>query len=109
MNALCCTHIRWSLEASSLSVQDGEAEEKANDPGAAVALGAALLVRLLVPVWVVNATLLPISAIVLPHIRPPTPKTPPPQVRTSQSSPTSSTCPYCRQSPGHEQSAYYIV
>ena len=58
----------------NLSWQDGEAEEKAKDPGAAVALGAALLVRLLVPAWVVNATMLPISAIVLPHVRPTAPK-----------------------------------
>jgi len=44
-----------------------------------VALGASLLVRLLVPAWVVNATPLPISAIVLPRVRPP-PRPPPPQV-----------------------------
>jgi hypothetical protein len=65
----------FNLKVSDLFWQDGEAEEKAKDPGAAVALGAALLVRLLVPAWVVNATSLPISAIVLPHVRPPTPKT----------------------------------
>lgn len=64
--------------------QDGEAEEKAKDPGAAVALGAALLVRLLVPAWVVNATMLPISAVVLPRIRPPAAKATQPQVRTCE-------------------------
>lgn len=63
-----------------LPQQEGEGEEKERDPGAAVALGAALLVRLLVPAWVVNATPLPISAIVLPRVKPP-PKAPPPQVR----------------------------
>jgi hypothetical protein len=70
------------LNVSNLFWQDGEAEEKAKDPGAAVALGAALLVRLLVPAWVVNATPLPISAIVLPRVRPPAPKTTKPQVCT---------------------------
>ncbi len=36
------------------------------DPGAAVALGAPLLVRLFVPLWVVNATPLPVAAWVVP-------------------------------------------
>ena len=40
------------------------------DPGAAVALGAPLLVRMFVPLWVVNATPLPVAAWVVP-IQPP--------------------------------------
>ena len=40
------------------------------DPGAAVALGAPLLVRLFVPLWVVNATPLPLAAWVVP-VQPP--------------------------------------
>ena len=36
------------------------------DPGAAVALGAPLLVRMFVPLWVVNATPLPVAAWVVP-------------------------------------------
>ena len=71
-----------ACKVSNLLWQDGEAEEKAKDPGAAVALGAALLVRLLVPAWVVNATMLPISAIVLPHVRPPAPNATQPKVCT---------------------------
>lgn len=63
----------------ALPKQEGEGEGEEQDPGAAVALGAALLVRLLVPAWVVNATLLPISAIVLPRVKP-HPKAAPPQV-----------------------------
>jgi len=42
------------------------------DPGAAVALGAPLLVRMFVPLWVVNATSLPVAAWVVP-IQPPPP------------------------------------
>lgn len=40
------------------------------DPGAAVALGAPLHVRMFVPLWVVNATPLPIAALVVP-VQPP--------------------------------------
>ena len=46
------------------------------DPGAAVALGAPMLVRLLVPCWVVNATPLPISVAVLRIQRPNPPPAP---------------------------------
>ncbi len=46
------------------------------DPGAAVALGAPMLVRLLVPCWVVNATPLPISVAVLRIQRPAPPPAP---------------------------------
>ncbi len=47
---------------------EGQQAEQAaaDDPGAAVAVGAALLVRLLVPAWVVNATSLSISGALLP-------------------------------------------
>ena len=41
------------------------------DPGAAVALGAPLLVRMFVPLWVVNATPLPVAAWVVPIQAPP--------------------------------------
>lgn len=40
------------------------------DPGAAVALGAPLHVRMFVPLWVVNATSLPVAALVVP-VQPP--------------------------------------
>ncbi len=40
------------------------------DPGAAVALGAPLHVRMFVPLWVVNATSLPVAAWVVP-VQPP--------------------------------------
>ncbi|KAK9819963.1 hypothetical protein WJX72_004515 [[Myrmecia] bisecta] len=40
--------------------------DKKLDPGAAVALGCPLLVRMFVPLWVVNATTLPIFAAVVP-------------------------------------------
>lgn len=43
----------------------GEFEQKL-DPGAAVALGAPLHVRMFVPLWLVNATPLPIAALVVP-------------------------------------------
>ena len=43
------------------------------DPGAAVALGAPLLVRMFVPLWVVNATPLPTAAWVVPIQAPPPP------------------------------------
>lgn len=43
------------------------------DPGAAVALGAPLLVRMFVPLWVVNATPLPVAAWVVPIQAPPPP------------------------------------
>lgn len=43
------------------------------DPGAAVALGAPLLVRMFVPLWVVNATPLPVAAWVVPIQPPPAP------------------------------------
>ena len=43
------------------------------DPGAAVALGAPLLVRMFVPLWVVNATPLPVAAWVAPIQPPPAP------------------------------------
>ncbi len=36
------------------------------DPGAAVALGAPLHVRMFVPLWIVNATSLPVAALVVP-------------------------------------------
>lgn len=35
------------------------------DPGAAVALGAPMVVRVFVPLWVVNATPLPVTAFVV--------------------------------------------
>lgn len=44
------------------------------DPGAAVARGSPLLVRMLVPLWMVNATSLPIAAIVVATQAPPKPK-----------------------------------
>ncbi len=56
------------LDASALTlrgVQD-------LDPGAAVALGAPMVVRVFVPLWVVNATPLPVSALVV--VLPPPPK-----------------------------------
>ncbi len=62
-------------QACTCTCQEGEEEQADRDPGAAVALGAALLVRLLVPAWVVNATSLPISAVVAPRARPPRPST----------------------------------
>lgn len=40
------------------------------DPGAAVALGAPLHVRMFVPLWIVNATSLPVAAWVVP-VQPP--------------------------------------
>jgi hypothetical protein len=43
------------------------------DPGAAVALGAPLQVRMFVPLWVVNATPLPVAALVVPMQQPPQP------------------------------------
>ncbi len=49
------------------------------DPGAAAALGAPMVVRLLVPCWVVNATPLPISVAVVRMQRP----TPPPAADAS--------------------------
>lgn len=70
---------RVQQQRDIVTLQEVEGDEKEADPGAAVALGAALLVRLLVPAWVVNATPLPISAVVLPRVKPP-PKAPPPQV-----------------------------
>ena len=44
------------------------------DPGAAAALGAPMVVRLLVPCWVVNATPLPISVAVVRMQRPAAPQ-----------------------------------
>ncbi|KAK9908805.1 hypothetical protein WJX75_003140 [Coccomyxa subellipsoidea] len=44
--------------------------DKKLDPGAAVALGAPLYVRMFVPLWVVNATSLPVAALVVP-VQPP--------------------------------------
>lgn len=44
------------------------------DPGAAVARGSPLLVRMLVPLWLVNATSLPIAAIVVAIPAPPKPR-----------------------------------
>ena len=44
------------------------------DPGAAVAMGAPLLVRMFVPLWLVNATNLPVAAVVVATQPPPRPK-----------------------------------
>ncbi len=46
------------------------------DPGAAVARGSPLLVRMFVPLWLVNATNLPIGAVVVATQPPPQKKDP---------------------------------
>lgn len=47
-----------------------ESDEAVADPGAAVAMGSPLVVRLMVPAWIVNSTPLPISAAVVRMQRP---------------------------------------
>ena len=47
-------------------VQEGDL-----DPGAAIAMGSPVLVRLSVPLWIVNATTLPVTALVVPTEPPP--------------------------------------
>ena len=63
-----------SISASCDGAQEKNGEEV--DPGAAVALGAPMVVRLLVPCWVVNATPLPISVAVVRMQRPAPPPAP---------------------------------
>ena len=49
-------------------------QEEELDPGAAVARGSPMLVRLYVPLWLVNATTLPVAAQVVPTAPPPRPQ-----------------------------------
>lgn len=53
-------------------------QEALRNPGTAVAAGLPLVVRLLVPLWVVNATMLPIGVGITDVGAPPQPKAPEP-------------------------------
>ena len=73
----CSGHLGWSmlqlrpLRHASDHICAAAAQKL--DPGAAVAVGAPLLVRMFVPLWVVNATSLPVAAWVVLIQAPPPP------------------------------------
>ena len=73
---VCLGHFGWPLlrlrPLRHASTHIGAAAQKL-DPGAAVAVGAPVLVRMFVPLWVVNATSLPVAAWVVPIQAPPQP------------------------------------
>ena len=53
------------------ATDDWRVQEGDLDPGAAIAMGSPVLVRLSVPLWIVNATTLPVTALVVPTEPPP--------------------------------------